>query len=95
MRAYETMYIVRPQVEGEALEAVVEKFKKIVEDGGGTVVSIDRWGKRRLAYPIEKEREGQYIVMRFQAEPPVVQELDRVFKITGDVLRHIIVREDE
>ncbi|MGO0123480.1 30S ribosomal protein S6 [Desulfothermobacter acidiphilus] len=93
MPDYETMYIVRPQLEEEAVEAVVEKFKKIVEEKGGTVVNVDRWGKRRLAYPIDKEREGYYVVMAFQAESPVVNELDRVFKITGDVLRHIVVRK--
>jgi len=94
VRQYETMYIVRPGIEEEQLDAAIERFKAIVEEQGGCVDRIDRWGKRRLAYEIDKEREGQYVIMRFKAEPPAVQELDRVFKISGDVLRHIIIRED-
>ncbi|MEW6446936.1 MAG: 30S ribosomal protein S6 [Bacillota bacterium] len=94
MRQYETMYIVRTGFEEERLDAAVERFRGIVEEQGGVVDSIDRWGKRRLAYEIEKEREGHYVVMRFKAEAPAVKELDRVFKISGDVLRHIIIRED-
>ena len=91
MRRYETMYILRPRLEEEALGAAVERFKSVVEEQGGTVDRVDRWGKRRLAYEIAKEKEGYYVVMRFSAEPPAVKELDRLFKISGDVLRHIIV----
>lgn len=94
MRQYETMYIVRTGIEEEQLDATINRFKTIVEEQGGTVDRVDRWGKRRLAYEIEKEREGQYVIMRFKAEAPAVKELDRVFKISGDVIRHIIVRED-
>ncbi|MEW6572293.1 MAG: 30S ribosomal protein S6 [Bacillota bacterium] len=94
MRQYETMYIVRIGIEEEQLDATINRFKTIVEEQGGTVDRVDRWGKRRLAYEIDKEREGQYVIMRFKAEAPAVKELDRVFKISGDVIRHIIVRED-
>lgn len=94
MRKYETMYVVRTGAEEEKLDATMERFKAVIEEQGGTVDRIDRWGKRRLAYEIEKEREGHYVIMRFQAEAPAVKELDRLFKISGDVLRHIIVRED-
>lgn len=94
MRQYETMYILRTGIDEEATEAAINRFKSIVEENGGAVDQIDRWGKRRLAYEIDKERDGYYVVMRFKAEPAVAKELDRVFKISGDVLRHIIIRED-
>lgn len=94
VRQYETMYILRTGIDEEATEAAINRFKSIVEENGGAVDQIDRWGKRRLAYEIDKERDGYYVVMRFKAEPAVAKELDRVFKISGDVLRHIIIRED-
>lgn len=94
MRQYETMYILRPGIEEEALTETVERFKAVVEEQGGAVDRIDRWGKRRLAYDIDKEREGQYVLMHLKAEAPAVKELDRMFKISGDVLRHIIIRRD-
>ncbi|MGQ9512242.1 30S ribosomal protein S6 [Thermodesulfitimonas sp.] len=94
MRQYETMYVLRLGLDEEATETVINRFKSIVEENGGAVDQIDRWGKRRLAYKIDKERDGYYVVMRFKAEPPVAKELDRVLKISGDVLRHIIIRED-
>ncbi|MDI6630809.1 MAG: 30S ribosomal protein S6 [Bacillota bacterium] len=94
MRRYETMFILRPGLEQEALDAAVERFKGVLEEQGGTVERIDRWGKRRLAYEIAKEKEGYYVVMDFQAEPPAVKELDRVFKLSGNVLRHLIILRD-
>lgn len=94
MRQYEAMYILRSALDEEATEAAVNRFKTLVEENGGTVERIDRWGKRRLAYEIEKERDGYYVVMWFKGEPGVAKELDRVLKISGDVLRHMILRED-
>lgn len=94
MRQYEAMYILRTGIDEDATEAAINRFKSIIEENGGIVDQIDRWGKRRLAYEIDKERDGYYVVMRFQAEPAAAKELDRVFKISGDVLRHIIIREE-
>ena len=92
MPQYETMYILHPELEEEAIDGAVERFKALITDQGGNVERLDRWGKRRLAYEIKKVREGYYVVMWFSAEPSVVTELDRVFKISGEVLRHLIVR---
>ncbi|RJX16897.1 MAG: 30S ribosomal protein S6 [Ammonifex sp.] len=94
MRQYETMYILRPGAEEEATNEMVEKFKNVIETQGGAVDRIERWGKRKLAYEIDKEREGHYVLMYFKAAVPAVTELDRMFKISGEVLRHIIIRED-
>ncbi len=94
MRQYETMYILRPGTEEEAVNGMVEKFKTVIENQGGAVDRIERWGKRKLAYEIDKEREGHYVLMYFKAAVPAVTELDRMFKISGEVLRHIIIREN-
>ena len=90
MRKYELIYIVKPQEE-EAIEALVAKFDGIITDNGGTIEKTDRWGKRRLAYPIQDLTEGYYVLQHLVAEPAVINELDRIRKITDDLLRHMIV----
>ena len=94
MKAYEIMYIVKP-VEVEEFEAVVSKFNKLITDNGGKVEKTDRWGKKRLAYEIQDLNEGLYVLVTFTAEPACVKELDRVMKITDDILRHMIVRKGD
>lgn len=90
MRKYELIYIVKPQEE-EAIEALVAKFDGIITDNGGTIDKTDRWGKRRLAYPIQDLTEGYYVLQHLVAEPAVINELDRIMKITDDLLQHMIV----
>lgn len=95
MRDYETMFILKPNLEEEAVNAAVTKFQDLVTGGGGTVSNVDRWGKRRLAYEIAGYTEGIYVVMEFSAEPGVARELERVFRITDEVIRHLIVRKGD
>jgi len=92
MRNYELMYIIRPDVEQETVQAVVEKFQGIIANGG-EIVKHDIMGKRRLAYEINKHREGTYVLVQFTAEPAVVSELERVLKISDEIIRHIVVRD--
>ncbi|OUM93704.1 MAG: 30S ribosomal protein S6 [Thermobacillus sp. ZCTH02-B1] len=93
MRKYEVLYIVRPDVEQEALQSVVEKFNAIISNGG-QVIKSEIMGKRRLAYEIKKFRDGIYVVVNFSAPPEVVKELDRVMRISDEVIRHLIVRDE-
>ncbi|MNG27053.1 30S ribosomal protein S6 [compost metagenome] len=93
MRKYEVMYILRSDVEQEAVQAIVEKFNAIITNGGGEVAKTDIIGKRRLAYEIKKFRDGHYVLVHFNAEPAVVTELDRVLKISDEVIRHLIVND--
>lgn len=97
MRHYEAMYIVDPELTDEQLQPVIDKYSKIVTDMNGSVTDAGKWeiGKKRLAYEIDGHREGIYILMNFVAETNVPKELDRVFRISDDVFRHIIVRQDE
>ena len=91
---YEVVYILEPALGEEAIAALVEKFKTLVE-AQGSVTAIDEWGKRRLAYPINDLTEGYYVLMTFTAEPALPAELDRVLKITEGVMRSMIICKDE
>lgn len=97
MRHYEAMYIVDPDVPDEGVDAIVERFKKVVVDAGGEVTEAGLWekGRRPLAYEINKKREGIYVLMQFAAEPEVPRELGRLLRISDEIMRHIIVRQNE
>lgn len=95
MRKYETIFVMHPSLDAEANKAAVEKFKGVIENGGGTVDNVDDWGKRKLAYEIKKVNEGYYTLINFTAGPELPKELDRIFRITDGVIRHIIVKEEK
>ena len=91
---YEIVYIIDPAQGEEGIAALVEKFKAMVE-AEGTLTSIEEWGKRRLAYPINDLMEGYYVLMTFTAAPAIPAELDRIFRITDGVMRSLIVCKDQ
>ena len=94
MRKYETIFILHPSLDEEAVKANIEKFKGVIENGGGTIENVDFWGKRKLAYEINKVNEGYYTLINFEANPELPKELDRVFRITDGVIRHIVVKQE-
>lgn len=91
---YEILYIINPTLDEEGIKAIVEKFKAMVE-AEGTLTSIEEWGKRRLAYPINDLMEGYYVLMTFTAAAAIPAELDRIFRITDGVMRSMIVCKDQ
>ncbi|NDI36931.1 30S ribosomal protein S6 [Chengkuizengella sediminis] len=93
MRKYELMYIIRPDIEQEAVDATVEKFQGIINNGGGEITKHDVMGKRRLAYEIDKFRDGVYVLVNFSTESAVVDELDRVMRISDEIVRHLVVND--
>ncbi|MDP4177943.1 MAG: 30S ribosomal protein S6 [Bacillota bacterium] len=95
MKKYETIFILHPTLDEEAVKANVEKFKGVIENGGGTIDNVDSWGKRKLAYEIKKVNEGYYTLINFSAESELPKELDRIFRITDTVVRHIIVKDEK
>ncbi len=95
MVAYETMFIIKTTLDEEATNAVIEKFKGIMTNMAGEIAKVDIWGKRRLAYEIKDMSEGFYVLIDFNGDGELVKELDRVFKITDGILRHIILRKGE
>lgn len=94
MRKYEVIFIVKP-MEEDATNAVIDKFTKIITENGGTIDKEDRWGKKRLAYEIKDCVEGFYELLYVTCEPECVAEVDRVMKITDDILKHMIVKAEE
>lgn len=90
MREYELMYIVRPTVPEEQLTASTERVDGMVTSLGGEVVDKQPWGKRRLAYPIEKHEDGYYVVARVNMEPGQTHELEEQLRITDEVIRHLL-----
>ena len=94
MAKYETMLVTSSALDEEATAALVGKFKSLIE-ANGTIDSVDEWGKKHLAYPINDEEDGVYTVINFTSEPAFPAELDRVYKITDGVLRSLIVAKDE
>ncbi|MCD8809998.1 30S ribosomal protein S6 [Mammaliicoccus sciuri] len=96
MRTYEVMYVVRPNIEDEAKKAVVERFKGILSSNGSEIIEEKDWGKRRLAYEIQDFTEGFYNIVRVKSEnDEAISEFDRLAKISDDIIRHIVVREEE
>ena len=95
MNKYETIFILNPTLDDSAVNLSIEKFKGVIESSGGTVDNVDLWGKRKLAYEINKINEGIYILMNFQAKPDLPQELDRQYRITDTVIRHIILKQEK
>jgi small subunit ribosomal protein S6 len=92
MRKYEVMYIIRTDIEQETVDAAIEKFQNIINNGG-EITNHDLMGKRRLAYEIDKFRDGIYVLVHFNATPAVVAELDRVMKISDEIVRYLIVQD--
>ena len=86
---YETMLVYNTKLGDEGVKALVEKFKALIE-ANGTIESVDEWGKRKLAYAIEDETEGYYVLYTFTCKPDFRAELDRIIKITDGVLRSLI-----
>ena len=94
MAKYEVMFIINPVLEDEKKNAVVERVQEIIT-ADGEVSSVDTWGMRKLAYPINKKNEGYYAVIEFKASPELPKELDRRMRISDNVIRHIIINKDE
>ncbi|NPV29464.1 MAG: 30S ribosomal protein S6 [Firmicutes bacterium] len=94
MRAYEALFVLRPDLEEEATNAAVEKFTSLIQQNKGAVEQVSRWGKKRMAYEIQDFREGFYVLILFQGEPETAKELDRVMRISDEVLRHLIIRRE-
>jgi small subunit ribosomal protein S6 len=92
VNAYELMLILDPEVGEERHDEILARLRELVEQGGGGWVSHEPWGRRRLAYEIDKKDEGVYHLMHFDVQPDALNEITRVLRITDGVLRHMAVR---
>ncbi|NMC57151.1 MAG: 30S ribosomal protein S6 [Eubacteriaceae bacterium] len=94
MKAYETIFVLTPTSEEARIKEYIERISEIITSGGGSITEVNEWGKKRLAYEIAKKyKEGYFVLITFTADAKVLQELTRVYGITEDVLRHIIVEK--
>ena len=91
MKKYEVMYIIRPSVEEEARKNLIEQINKVFSDNGSVVTEVKEWGLRELAYEIEKETKGYYVLLNVEATSQALDEFTRVANINESVIRHIVV----
>lgn len=92
MTKYEMLYIIDASLTDEVKESIVKKFEDLVTSNGGTIEKIDRWGLKKLVYPINYKSEGYYVLMTFEAEKTLVQEIKRIAGITDGVIRRLITK---
>jgi small subunit ribosomal protein S6 len=94
MRRYELMLVLRPDVADDKAQAVIDRTTRQIVAGEGQIVKVAPWGRRRLAYPIDRYREGSYHIVLFEAPAGVIAEVERGLMITEEVLRHLVTRDD-
>ncbi len=94
LNKYESIFIINPELGEDNTKAIVEKFKGLLESSA-QLESIDEWGKRKLAYPIDDINDGYYVMLNFSAEPEFPRELERIYKITDGVLKYLVIKKDK
>jgi small subunit ribosomal protein S6 len=95
MRAYEILYVIRPNIEDEAKTALVERFDNILTSNGAEIIESKEWGKRRLAYEIQDFKDGIYHIIKVKDDGTGTSEFDRLAKFSNDIIRHIVVRDEQ
>lgn len=97
VRRYEAMFIVDVDLDDDQIQKILDRYLKVITDGGGNILYAGRWeqGRRKLAYDIARRREGMYLISQFESEAAVPKELDRLFRISDEVFRHMIVHMDD
>lgn len=95
MNSYEVALIIRPEVDDAGQQAVIEQLSGLLTADGGQVTNVESWGRRRLAYPIKRVNEGYYYFIQGQFASSVLPELERVAKLSEQILRHMVIRQDD
>jgi small subunit ribosomal protein S6 len=94
MRAYELVFIVHPDLDDTSFKDLIERVRSWITEAGGQVSKVDIWGKRKLAYPIRKQKDGQYVLFKTQIAPSFCSQLERNLRFTEPVLRFLLASED-
>ena len=94
MNKYETVFIIDQKVEEAGIKELIQKFSDLI-NSHGKVEEVNEMGKRKLAYEIQKSKEAYYVVIDFEANPALIKELERVYRITDEVIKFIVIRKDE
>jgi small subunit ribosomal protein S6 len=93
MRKYECVYVISSNLEEEQIKALIERFNNLVSQYG-ELESVEEWGKKKLAYEVQKQKEGYYVLMNFSSNPDFPAELERNFKITEEILKYMVVSKE-
>jgi small subunit ribosomal protein S6 len=94
MNKYESVIIINSNVEGEAVKTLIKKFSDLINKDG-KVDSVEELGKKKLAYEIKKHKEGYYLIFKFEANPDIITELERNYRITDEVIKFMVIKEEE
>ena len=95
MRVYETIFILADGVDDSQVSEKIERYKGLIEKNGGDIITVDNWGKRTLAYEIQKNRRGTYILIKFQGDGNIIKELERNYRLDEDVIRFLTVKVEQ
>lgn len=95
MNKYESVIIINPSLDEQGTKEVITKFTDLITDNDGKVENVDEMGKRKLAYDIKKHSEGYYVVYTFEANPEFIKELERIYRITDNILKFITIRKED
>ncbi len=91
MRPYESIFVLKPDLNDKKVDEQIEKVKEFIEKNGGKVIVVEKWGKKKLAYIIKKNRFGIYVLLRFESEPALISDLQRNYKLNEDIIRYMTV----
>ena len=92
MNTYETLFIISSELEEGEITKSINIVQDAITDGGGKILKVDKWGRRQMAYEIQKKREGYYVLMYFQAPPTLIVELNRRYKLTDTIVRNLVLQ---
>lgn len=92
MRRYETIYIMKPNSGDEVITAMLDRVSAIIDNDGGTILKIDKWGLKKLSYLVKKETQGYYVYIDYAGQPATVNEIERIFKIDDQVIKYLTVK---
>ena len=95
LQSYELVVILSPEIQEDSIEASIERVQQSITSRGGEVTATDHWGRRRLAYPIKRHLEGNYVISQIQLDPASVAGLESGLRISEEVLRHMIIKTDK
>ena len=95
MRDYELVVVISPDIEDEQITATVDRVQQFIQERGGEIRQVDSWGRRRLAYPIDRHQEGNYVVTQFRLHPNGIRELESSLHLSEEVIRHLVVKLEE
>ena len=94
MNQYETIFIIDPELESGGVESIIEDVRNLISGSGGEVIKVDKWGKKRLAYEVKGHKDGNYVLINFEADPQFIQRLGRYYGLTEEIIKNMTVRPE-